>query len=146
MSAGPRRAYINTRLLDPATGLDAKGALLTEGGTIAELGPGLFADGVPEGIETLDCAGHALCPGLIDMRAFLGEPGVRHKETLASASRAAAAGGVTTLIAMPNTNPARGTIPFSIATNIGRPPHAARAAWPSRLGGGAMLIGGGHCD
>ena len=105
MSAQPRRAYVNARLLDPATGLDARGALLTEDGTIAEFGPGLFTDGVPEGIETLDCAGHALCPGLIDMRAFLGEPGARHKETLASASRAAAAGGVTTLIAMPDTDP-----------------------------------------
>ena len=105
MSAGARRAYRNARLLDPATGLDTPGALLTEDGTIADLGPGLFADGVPEGIETVDCAGHTLCPGLIDMRAFVGEPGAGHKETLASASRAAAAGGVTTLVAMPDTEP-----------------------------------------
>ena len=105
MSTGARRAYRNARLLDPATGLDARGALLTEDGTIADLGPGLFADGVPEGIETVDCGGHALSPGLIDMRAFVGEPGAGHKETLASASRAAAAGGVTTLVAMPDTEP-----------------------------------------
>ncbi len=105
MSAGGRRAYCDARLLDPASGLDSRGALLTEDGIIADLGPGLFSDGVPEGIETVDCAGHALCPGLIDMRAFLGEPGASHKETLASASHAAAAGGVTTLVAMPDTEP-----------------------------------------
>ncbi len=105
MNAGSRRAYLNARLLDPISGLDAPGALLTEDGTIADLGPGLFADGVPDGIDAIDCAGHALCPGLIDMRAFVGEPGAGHKETLASASRAAAAGGVTTLVAMPDTEP-----------------------------------------
>ena len=105
MSGGPRRAYCGARLIDPASGLDTPGALLTENGTIADLGPTLFADGVPEGIEAVDCAGHVLCPGLIDMRAFVGEPGAGHKETLASASRAAAAGGVTTLVAMPDTEP-----------------------------------------
>ena len=105
MSVGPRRAYLNARLIDPASGLDGPGALLTEDGVIADLGPRLFAEGVPEGIETVDCAGHVLCPGLIDMRAYLGEPGAGHKETLASASHAAAAGGVTTLVAMPDTEP-----------------------------------------
>lgn len=100
-----RVAYLNARLLDPASGLDAPGALLTEGGTIADLGPRLFKDGVPEGIETVDCDGACLAPGLIDMRVQLREPGEEHKETIATASDAAAAGGVTSMVALPNTEP-----------------------------------------
>ena len=105
MPAPGRVAYVNARLVDPASGLDAPGALLTEGRRIADLGPGLFADGVPEGVAAVDCGGHCLAPGLIDMRAHLREPGAEHKETLASASRAAAAGGVTSVACMPNTDP-----------------------------------------
>ncbi len=100
-----RVAYINARLLDPDTGLDANGALLTDGRRIADLGPNLFADGVPKGVEVVDCGGHCLAPGLVDMRAHLREPGAEHKETLATASRAAAAGGVTSIACMPNTDP-----------------------------------------
>ncbi|MDP6345004.1 MAG: dihydroorotase [Alphaproteobacteria bacterium] len=103
--SGDRIAYLNARLIDPASGLDQAGGLLTEGDTIADLGPGLFADGPPEGAEVVDCGGRVLCPGLIDMRVFVGEPGAEHKETLASASRAAAAGGVTCIIVQPNTEP-----------------------------------------
>ncbi len=102
---GGRVAYINARLLDPARGLDAPGGLLTEGGVIADLGPRLFEAGLPEGAEVVDCGGHVLCPGLVDMHAWLREPGAEHQETLATAARAAAAGGVTTLVAMPNTEP-----------------------------------------
>ncbi len=100
-----RVAYVNARLLDPASGLDAPGALLTEADRIIDLGPRLFADGVPEGIEVVDCGGLCLAPGLVDMRAHLREPGAEHKETLATASQAAAAGGVTTVVCMPNTDP-----------------------------------------
>ncbi len=98
-------AYINARLIDPWDGRDEPGALLAEGSRIADIGPGLFSDGVPEGISTVDCGGHVLAPGLIDMRAFLGEPGFEHKETLATGSEAAAVGGVTTIICLPGTNP-----------------------------------------
>ncbi len=105
MPAPGRTAYINARLVDPASGLDSQGALLTEGRRIADLGPCLFADGVPDGITVVDCEGHCLAPGLVDMRAHLREPGAEHKETLASASRAAAAGGVTSIACMPNTDP-----------------------------------------
>ncbi len=100
-----RVAYLNARLLDPATGLDSPGALLTEGPLIADFGPGLFADGVPEGIETIDLSGLCLAPGLVDMRVAVGEPGGEHKETLLSLSQAAAAGGVTALACLPNTDP-----------------------------------------
>ncbi len=104
MSA-PRVAYLNARLIDPESGLEAKGALLSEGGEIAELGPGLFADGVPEGVAVVECAGRVLAPGLIDARVFVGEPGFEHRETLASAGEAAVAGGVTTILTMPTTDP-----------------------------------------
>lgn len=98
-------AYLNARLLDPDSGLDAVGGLLTVDGVIADLGPRLFADGAPNGIEVVHCGGRVLAPGLIDMRVFVGEPGAEHKETLASAGRAAVAGGITTIVTMPNTTP-----------------------------------------
>mgnify|MGYP001319989974 CR=1 FL=1 len=100
-----RTAFVNARLIDPETGLDAKGALLVEDGKIADLGPRLFNDGKPAGAETIDCGGHVLAPGLIDMRVFTGEPGAEHRETLASASESAAAGGVTSFAMMPVTDP-----------------------------------------
>jgi dihydroorotase len=100
-----RTAFVNARLLDPATGLDAPGALLTEGEAIADFGPGLFTDGVPNGIATIDCSGQCLAPGLVDLRVQLREPGEEYKETLASAGRAAAAGGITSMVTLPNTDP-----------------------------------------
>ncbi len=100
-----RTAFVNARLLDPETGLDAPGGLLVEDGRIAELAPGMFADGAPEDAEVIDCAGHCLAPGLIDLRVHIGEPGEEHKETIETASSAAAAGGVTTLVCQPDTNP-----------------------------------------
>lgn len=98
-------AYVNARLLDPASGLDCRGALITEGPRIAALGPEVLADGAPEGLKVIDCEGQCLAPGLVDMRVQLREPGEEHKETIQTASRAAAAGGVTTLVALPNTDP-----------------------------------------
>lgn len=100
-----RTAFLNARLLDPASGLDETGALLVENNVIRDFGPRLFHDGAPADIAVIDCAGRALAPGLIDMRVFTGEPGSEHRETLESASRAAAAGGVTTMVVMPNTEP-----------------------------------------
>ena len=98
-------AYVNARLLDPASGLDQAGALLSDGEAIADFGPGLFDGGIPEGAAVIDCAGHALCPGLVDIRVQLREPGEEHKGTLASAGKAAAAGGITTMVCLPNTEP-----------------------------------------
>jgi dihydroorotase len=100
-----RTAFLNARLLDPASGLDEAGALLVENGLIRDLGRQLFHDAPPVDAAIVDCAGRALAPGLIDMRVFTGEPGSEHRETLESASRAAAAGGVTTMVVMPNTEP-----------------------------------------
>jgi dihydroorotase len=103
--SGKRIAFRNARLIDPATDLDVRGGLLVENGRIADVGPRLFNDTDPSDPEIVDCKGQVLAPGLIDMRVFTGEPGSEHRETLESASRAAAAGGVTTIVVMPNTNP-----------------------------------------
>ena len=100
-----RVAYVNARLVDPASGLDAPGALLTEGEVIADFGAGLFSEGVPEGIKVVDCGGHCLIPGLVDIRVQLREPGEEHKGTLASGGRTATAGGITTMVCLPNTDP-----------------------------------------
>jgi dihydroorotase len=100
-----RTVFCNARLIDPASGLDAKGGLLVENGKIADVGARLFGDVDRSDPEVIDCKGLVLAPGLIDMRVFTGEPGSEHRETLESASRAAAAGGVTTMVVMPNTDP-----------------------------------------
>tara|TARA_B100000959_G_scaffold223446_1_gene236798 strand:+ start:1247 stop:2617 length:1371 start_codon:yes stop_codon:yes gene_type:complete len=99
--AAPRTAYVNARLIDPASGLDAPGGLLSEDGLIADFGSGLFADGAPENAETIDCRGRVLAPGLVDMRVRLRDPGHEHREATVSA----AAGGITTIIVLPNTDP-----------------------------------------
>ena len=96
----------NARLVDPSRDLDARGDLLIAGGVIRDTRQGLAAAGVPDGTEIVDCAGMVVAPGLIDMRAFVGEPGAGHRETFASASQAAAAGGITTIICQPDTSPA----------------------------------------
>ena len=100
-----RTVFCNARLIDSASGLDAKGGLLVENGKIADGGARLFGDVDRSDPEVIDCKGLVLAPGLIDMRVFTGEPGSEHRETLESASRAAAAGGVTTIVVMPNTDP-----------------------------------------
>ena len=100
-----KMALINARLLDPSSKLDEMGSLLVEGRKISDFGPRLFNDGLPEGAEVLDCEGKCLCPGFVDMRAHLREPGAEHKETLATASAAASAGGISSVVCMPNTDP-----------------------------------------
>lgn len=95
----------NARLIDPSRDIDGPGDVLLANGVITDAGPGIAASGVPEGTEIIDCAGMIVAPGLIDMRAFVGEPGAIHRETFASASRAAAAGGITTIICQPATSP-----------------------------------------
>ncbi|MGA8549600.1 MAG: dihydroorotase [Stellaceae bacterium] len=91
------------RLLDPASGLDRTGDLLIEAGRIAAIGGDLA--GCAETAETVAAAGLCLAPGLVDMRVQLREPGAEHMESIESGGRAAAAGGVTTMVALPNTEP-----------------------------------------
>src|ERR1700736_2616190 len=95
----------NARIIDPSRDLDFAGDLLIADGVIREAKRGIGAAGVPEGTEVVDCRGKVVAPGLVDLRAFVGEPGAEYRETLASASQAAAAGGVTTIVCQPDTNP-----------------------------------------
>ncbi|MEZ5774852.1 MAG: dihydroorotase [Hyphomicrobiaceae bacterium] len=99
-----RLALFNARLLDPATGRSERGGVLVENGLVADCGPHLRRNAA-EGAEPIDCQDNLVIPGLIDMQVFTGEPGLEHRETLSSASRAAAAGGVTTMVCMPDTDP-----------------------------------------
>jgi dihydroorotase len=98
-------AILNARLLDPATKRDERGGILVQDGLIADLGPQVKAAGLSDEFERLDAGGHCLAPGLIDMRVQLREPGEEHKETIATGSAAAAAGGVTSMVCLPNTDP-----------------------------------------
>jgi len=96
-----RTLFRNARLLDPMSGRDEAGDLLVEDGRIAALG----RLGPTGAAETVDCAGACLAPGLVDMRVELREPGAEHQESMASGGLAAVAGGVTTMVALPNTDP-----------------------------------------
>lgn len=97
--------FVNARVVDPSRRLDEGGAVLVEGDRIVAAGAAAANQGAPDGAEIVDCRGAAIIPGLVDMRVFAGEPGGEHRETLETASRAAAAGGVTTIITMPDTDP-----------------------------------------
>ncbi len=99
-----RVAYRNAHIVDPASGFDGPGELLTAGEDIADVGKTLF-DTVPADVQVVDCGGQVLAPGLVDMRVQLREPGEEHKESLKSGGEAAVAGGVTTMVCLPNTNP-----------------------------------------
>ena len=97
-------AIINARLVDPATGREGAGAVLLRDGVIAGVEWGA-APATGEGVHRIDAKGLVLAPGLIDLRAFLGEPGAEFRETLGTGSHAAAAGGVTTIVCRPDTDP-----------------------------------------
>src|SRR5690349_6754075 len=97
----PDTLFSGVRIL--GAGVDLVGDLLVRDGLIADFGPSL---GRPDGAAVVEAAGAILCPGLVDMRAALGEPGFEYRETIASAAQAAAAGGITTLAALPDTQPA----------------------------------------
>ncbi|MDE1164530.1 MAG: amidohydrolase family protein [Pseudomonas sp.] len=95
----------NARIIDPSRHLDETGTIVVEDGII--IAAGKEADGlpVPAGAKIRDCSGLLAVPGLVDARVHVGEPGSEYRETIASASRAAAAGGITSFIMMPDTNP-----------------------------------------
>ena len=94
----------NARLLDPASGLDETGAILIDRGKIKEIAGGQ-TEPHADATNTIDAAGLCLAPGLIDLRVKTGEPGIEQKETLATASRSAVAGGITSFVVMPDTRP-----------------------------------------
>lgn len=95
----------HARIVDPSRGLDEVGTVIVQDDRIVASGADARNQGIPEGATVADCRGKAVLPGLVDARVFIGEPGAEHRETIASASHAAAAGGVTSLIMMPDTDP-----------------------------------------
>ncbi len=92
----------NVRLIDPSQGVDCVQDLLLEDGKVSQIGEHLSADGV----EVVDGTGLVAAPGLVDMHVHLRDPGLTYKEDVFTGCQAAAAGGVTSLLAMPNTKPA----------------------------------------
>lgn len=98
-------ALVNGRVIDPAAQIDAPGGVLIAGRRIVAAGPDIRTDTIPAEARVIDVGGAVIAPGLVDMRAALGEPGHEHKETLATASRAALAGGITAIACLPNTIP-----------------------------------------
>lgn len=98
-------AYVNARVIDPESGLDVKGGIITRGAVFDEFGEHITAQNAPEGATVIDCGGHVLCPGLIDIQVHFREPGFEYKETIETGTMSAAAGGVTSVALMPNTNP-----------------------------------------
>ncbi|MGR6465962.1 dihydroorotase [Rhizobium sp. PAMB 3182] len=95
----------NVRIIDPSRNLDETGTIIVKDGRIVAAGADAQNQGTPEGAEVRDCGGLIAAPGLVDARVYVGQPGAEHRETIASASKAAAAGGVTSFIMMPDTEP-----------------------------------------
>lgn len=95
----------NARIVDPSRQIDETGTIIVTEGIIRAAGAGAQNQGAPEGADIRDCRGLVAVPGLIDARVHVGEPGAEHTETIASAARAAAAGGITSFIMMPDTDP-----------------------------------------
>jgi dihydroorotase len=103
--SGLRRLFRGARLIDPESGRDEIGDLMVEDDRIAAIGTNFSANGLAPDIEIVEVGGLCLAPGLVDMRVQLREPGAEHIESIESGSQAAAAGGVTTMVALPNTEP-----------------------------------------
>ncbi|GHD09058.1 dihydroorotase [Tianweitania populi] len=97
--------FTDARIIDPSRSLDEIGTVIVADGKIHAAGASARNQGIPGGAEIVGCRGRTIMPGLVDSRVFVGEPGGEHRETIASASRAAAAGGVTSIITMPDTDP-----------------------------------------
>ena len=94
--------FKNARLIDPEHGTETIGDLTVVDGVIS----GERAKPDERGVEVIDCTGLCLAPGIVDIGVKVSEPGERHKESFASAGRAAVAGGITTIVTRPDTDPA----------------------------------------
>jgi dihydroorotase len=110
-----RLAIRGGRILDPANGVDTIADVLIENGRIAAVGPDLAA-----GAESvIEAEGLVVCPGFVDIHCHLRDPGLEHKETIETGTRAAARGGFTTVCCMPNTEPpidSRATVEYVLRT------------------------------
>ena len=124
--SGLRRLFRNARLIDPESGRDGPGDIIVVDDRIAAIGANISAQGLGSDVEVVDVGGLCLAPGLVDMRVQLREPGAEHIESIESGSRAAAAGGVTTMVALPNTEPVVDDV--SVVEFLARRAHEVRLA------------------
>jgi len=106
ISADKKILYKNARIIDPGSGYDKIGNLLTIGDKITDFGESVLDSNA----EVVDCKGHVLAPGLIDIQVHFRDPGQTHKEDLTTGSKSAVAGGITTVVCQPNTNPTLDTV------------------------------------
>lgn len=97
--------FEKARIVDPSRDIDETGTVIVKDGKVKAAGADALNQGHPEGATVRDCAALAIMPGLVDAHVHVGEPGAEHRETIASASQAAAAGGVTSIVTMPDTDP-----------------------------------------
>ena len=100
------KIFINARIIDPSQQIDEKGSLIiNEDGIVKAVGKNIKKDEASSSAEVIDLKNNILIPGIVDMKAFVGEPGFEYKENFRTLSQAALAGGVTSIVTMPNTNP-----------------------------------------
>ena len=100
------KIFINARIIDPSQNMDEKGSLILDNkGKIKAIGKNVKRSDVRSSAEVFDIKGNILIPGIVDMKAFVGEPGYEYKENFRTLSQAALAGGVTSIVTMPNTKP-----------------------------------------
>ena len=100
------KIFINARIIDPSQNMDEKGSLiLNEKGKVKAIGKNVKKTDASKDAEVIDLKDNVLIPGLVDMKAFVGEPGYEYKENFRTLSQAALAGGVTSIVTMPNTKP-----------------------------------------
>lgn len=100
-----KTAFVNARIIDPESSYDEIGGLLVENGIISNFGTHITKETTTEEFEIIDCDGHVLAPGLLDIQVHFRTPGQEHKEDMITGTKSAAAGGVTTAVCMANTTP-----------------------------------------
>mgnify|MGYP000722320580 FL=1 len=101
-----KEAYINAKILDPEKNEEYVGDIVIEKDKIIDVGPNIYKKDKSKSYKNIhDCKNLFITPGLVDMRVSLGEPGSEHKENIKSGCKAAFAGGITTLVCLPNTDP-----------------------------------------
>ena len=101
-----KQYFINANIIDPHNSLNERGGLIiSENGLIEAIGKKVNTNNIPSREKVIDLKEKYIFPGLVDMRVFVGEPGYEYKENFRTLSNAALAGGVTSVVTMPNTDP-----------------------------------------
>ena len=101
-----QKFLINAKIIDPSQNMDILGGLIIdEKGKIKAIGKDVNKSNIPSKAEVIDMKKNIIIPGIVDMKTFVGEPGYEYKENFRTLSQAALAGGVTSVVSMPNTKP-----------------------------------------